>query len=237
MIPKTASETEMMEGLLLQVQQLKNEWEVNRNTFPIPHFVEDKFQKIDDLLYEEYEFDDYSYHDLRSEMGKIKMALGDGERFDFEAMLLIAGSEDRLWYFYKNSHLLDDKEYWSNLRSAYQDHGDIRVMLFTVQSLFTSQRVKRKFLMNHYERRYLNELPNEIQIFRGMSIEEFNSKNFGISWTLRKEVAEKFKKRKRHGETEKVIHQITVDRDEVIAYFAGRKEFEIIYITPKFSKQ
>lgn len=68
-----------------------------------------------------------------------------------------------------------------------------------------------------------------------MSVQERDSKDFGISWTLSEERAKFFandyvRHAVRH---EKVVHSIEVNREDIIAYFNGRQEEEVIYMMPK----
>lgn len=127
---------------------------------------------------------------------------------------------------------LQGKLYWYALRAAYQDSDN----LFgnpSVKTAFTENEASREYLMNTRERKYLSALPDQLTIFRGMTIAEFESGNWGISWTLRERVAKNIIQSVRNFETNhlpKTIHQISIAKDSVIAYFSGRKEYEIIYI-------
>ncbi|RMZ50070.1 hypothetical protein EB822_10355 [Flavobacteriaceae bacterium PRS1] len=88
--------------------------------------------------------------------------------------------------------------------------------------------------MSKKELKYLKELPPVITIYRGMTEEELLSGQFGISWSLKKNVAiffaETYSRNSSTHKLKKVIHKITINKSKVIAYFNGRKEFEIIYI-------
>jgi len=67
-----------------------------------------------------------------------------------------------------------------------------------------------------------------------MTIEELESGDFGVAWTLSKEIAEWFADTYgRNFSTEdkpKTVHQLEVSKVEIIAYFGGRNEQEVIYI-------
>ena len=62
-------------------------------------------------------------------------------------------------------------------------------------------------------------------------------KEGGVSWTLRYETAEYFAETYiRNFATNhltKVVHELVVNKSEVIAFFNERNEFEIIYIQPE----
>jgi len=90
--------------------------------------------------------------------------------------------------------------------------------------------------MSIEELEYINNLPNEFPIFRGMSVKEYNSGDFGVSWTLKKEVEEYFAfKYGRNFSTKhlpKTVHKINIKKSKIIASLGERKEFELIYIHP-----
>ena len=50
--------------------------------------------------------------------------------------------------------------------------------------------------MDKDKRRVYDELPDVVMIYRGMSVKEFNSGDFRLSWTLDKNIAEEFKKKR-----------------------------------------
>lgn len=121
--------------------------------------------------------------------------------------------------------------YWYALRFAYQDSDN----LFgnpLIKSAFTENEPCRESMMNVRERKYLAALPDQITIYRGMTVSEFESGCWGVSWTLKKKVAQNFTGTTRNFETNhlpKTIHQISTAKDSIIAYFNGRKEYEVIY--------
>lgn len=88
--------------------------------------------------------------------------------------------------------------------------------------------------MTKQELKIYNSLPENITIYRGMTVAELESGDFGISWTLSKECAEFFAfKYGRNFSTEnkpKVVHQLEVLKVEILAYFHERNEQEVIYI-------
>ena len=78
-------------------------------------------------------------------------------------------------------------------------------------------------------------LPEKVKIYRGVTTDEIDSKSFGLSWSLKKEVAEFFAfKYRRNYDTSsslKTVIEIEVDKNEIIAYFKDREEDEIIYLS------
>jgi hypothetical protein len=130
--------------------------------------------------------------------------------------------------------LLRGKLYWYALRNAYEMSDNTFDYRFDIRDSFLSEEPCREFLMNKSEQKQLENLPQKISIYRGMTIVEKDNKDFGLSWTLKKEKAEFFaNKYQRNYSTKtypKIVHEMVIDKSKVIAFFNNRKEFEIIYI-------
>ena len=131
---------------------------------------------------------------------------------------------------------LKGENYWYALRIAYERSDNLYHMRGLVKAAFLRTEPGRDALMNSEEREYLKNLPDNITIYRGMTETELQQKDFGISWTLKHEVAEFFaQKYWRNISTnhhKKTVHKLTIDKGEVITFLNDRDEFEIIYIKP-----
>jgi hypothetical protein len=102
-----------------------------------------------------------------------------------------------------------------------------------LKAVFTSTKRKDKHcLMTEENIQYLESLPDEIEIHRGMTVRESENKNYGLSWSLNKNIAEffayKYPDNQFHDE-EKTVVSLTIPKKEVIAYIGGRQEEEIIW--------
>lgn len=130
--------------------------------------------------------------------------------------------------------LLEKKLYWQSLRKAYDMSDNLFNYRDDVRLSFLSNEPQREYLMFKAERESLKRLPEQFTIYRGMTEAEYKNKNFGISWTLKKEVAEYFAYTypRNYGTraAKKVVHELFVDKNDVTAYFDQRKEFEVIYL-------
>ena len=147
-----------------------------------------------------------------------------------ESEILSTSSAGAIKLFTKYQNTFSDKEYWENLKYVYilQDYKQIPYELF--KSLFDSQRSQKDFLMDSDERSFLENLPEQIKIYRGGAKKEVK-KGYGISWTLNKEIAQQFVNRKKHlVKDEMTILQLEISKSEVVAYFNVRNEEEIIYL-------
>ena len=148
----------------------------------------------------------------------------------FDSEILSTSSAGAIKLFTKYQNTFSDKEYWENLKYVYilQDYRQIPYELF--KSLFDSQRSQKDFLMDSDERLFLENLPEQIKIYRGGAKKEVK-KGYGISWTLNKDIAQQFVDRKKHlAKDEMTILQLEISKSEVVAYFNERNEEEIIYL-------
>ncbi len=133
--------------------------------------------------------------------------------------------------------ILEGKLYWHALRNAFDKSDNLFYYRYDVKHAFLQNIPGQEYLMSKKERDYLAALPDQITIYRGMTIEELSQKSFGNSWTLKREVAEFFAndylRNYATNHLEKVVHELIINKSEVIAFFNERKEFEIIYINDK----
>ena len=87
-------------------------------------------------------------------------------------------------------------------------------------------------LMSEDERKYYDELPNRLKIYRGVSEAEHKSKNYGISWDLCPKEAENYiyfdKNKVEKGKGGLVSSEI--DKSDVFTIFSVHGKCEIIYI-------
>ena len=130
--------------------------------------------------------------------------------------------------------IIRGKTYWYALRTAYESSDNLYLLRDDVKASFLRNEPEREFLMTPKEIEFLKKLPERISIYRGMTEAELKHNSFGCSWTLKKEVAEFFaftnSRNLATSNLKKTVHELTIDKNEVIAFFNGRKEFEIIYI-------
>ena len=147
-------------------------------------------------------------------------------------------SDDKIKYLYSyKDKLKDDAEYWKYLSESYIMSSNNYKYKKELVELFTSLRPQKEYLMNDEEKKIIDSLPQKINIYRGMSTVEADSSDFGISWTLNKAIADKFADSYLHNyDTRSIPHVvkgISISKSEIIAYFNGREEEEIIYIHQK----
>ena len=146
----------------------------------------------------------------------------------------MCSSFDRFQTFLKIKDQLNDKDYWRTLADAYTGSDNLYHLKEEIKEAFLEDRSEREYLMNKKELKIYNSLPENITIYRGMTTEELESGDFGVSWTLSKECADYFAYTYgRNYATEgipKLVHQLEVKKVEILAYFNDRNEQEVIYI-------
>ncbi len=131
--------------------------------------------------------------------------------------------------------LLKGKLYWETLREAYTMSDNLFIYRYDLKAAFMSEEENRDSLMLKKERIILNNLPDKVKIYRGVTTDEIESNNLGLSWSLKREVAEFFAfKYRRNYDTSsslQTVIELEVDKNEIIAFFHDREEEEIIYLS------
>jgi hypothetical protein len=142
-----------------------------------------------------------------------------------------------------NWDILPNKIYWTFVGESYTcsdlGHSDSKL----IDEYLSDTRPAKEHLMTEEEREYFNNLPEELTIYRGCTKKEINSGNFRCSWTLDKKVAEffAFEYINRIFEDggkpkDKSLYDIvekTVNKKDLLCYFGGRDEAEVLYIPTK----
>ncbi|MCA0363610.1 MAG: hypothetical protein LCH67_06175 [Bacteroidetes bacterium] len=151
-----------------------------------------------------------------------------------EKLFIGVSSFNRFQVFIDMIPKLKGKNYWFALRESYEMSDNLFKYSDIIKKCFLKSEPERESLMFPEELDYLKSLPDKIIIYRGMTELELISKKFGCSWTLKKEVADFFAHTyQRNFDTKhlkKTVHKMTIYKKDVIAFFNGRNEFEIIYI-------
>lgn len=145
-------------------------------------------------------------------------------------------SENRFSNFLKYQKSLTDYQFAFGLGLAYTCSDNLFTIKKRIKAAFNKvKKIKnyKDYLMTPEENNKLKSLPAEITIYRAMTISEFDSKDFGISWTLDFKVADFFAyiylRNYNHLET-KIIVSRSIKKNEILAYFSERKESEVIVL-------
>ena len=149
-------------------------------------------------------------------------------------MLNRVDSYNRMERFLELADTLDDKLYWLGLKWAYSDCDNTYRYKDQLKTLFSSDREDRECLMNEEERDFLENLQETVPVYRAMTYEELESGSFGVSWTLKKLVAEYFRdeysRNKSTAHLNKLVHKKSISKDKITAYWNERDEDEVIIV-------
>jgi hypothetical protein len=153
------------------------------------------------------------------------------KKIDLDYILNFCPSGERILMLHRYGDRLTDKEYWKQLKGSYTSQDYNSVPYVFLENMFKSDRNHRKHLMNNREQKLLNSLPEKVNVYRAMSVEEAEGGKYRLSWTLDLEIAEKFVDRNEmiYG-TDMTIRKMEIAKKDIIAVFLDRKEQEVIYI-------
>lgn len=219
-------------------EELKRDWDTKKSQKPskLDYVVDEWFKTLkiylkmissdneNEALVGVYRFSEWSL--------KIKkLAIGKDIKFND----IIVHDPDAIKYVLTHDHDLSDCEYWKHISDLYIHLNRQFELLPLLKAVFTATNRKDKdCLMTKEDIKYLESLPDEIEIHRGMTVRESKNKEYGLSWSLDKKVAEFFAfehpDNQFHDE-EKTVVSLKIPKKEVIAYLSGRQEEEIIWVS------
>lgn len=137
----------------------------------------------------------------------------------------------RIEAFRAIAHLMGDAEYWETLGNIWTDSENIWQNLEEWQEALTSERPCRTAIMSPEDQAVLEALPDTIHVYRGART-GFNED--GLSWTLSRDRAQWFALRGvREDDDEPVVIHGRVQKEDVVGYFSGRNEAEIVVADPE----
>jgi hypothetical protein len=129
----------------------------------------------------------------------------------------------RLEKFLEIMDRLPDEEYWKLLGSIWADSENLWQYSGVLGSLLRSGRPGREKMMDEEELAFLKNLPETFTVYRG---HQGRRNRLGWSWSLSYFRARWFAER--FGQKGAAVVRATVAREDVVAYFSGRGEFEIV---------
>ena len=127
----------------------------------------------------------------------------------------------RLKAFLDYADQMSDYEYWSNAADVYVDSENADQYFKTWCSVVSENRRKKRHFMNATERKALEQLPDEITVYRGCTEKAIRD----LSWTTCRDMATWFANRFTRGG---FVLQGRVKKSDVIGYLTRRNEFEIV---------
>lgn len=120
---------------------------------------------------------------------------------------------------------LSDVDYWEILADLWRDSENIRQNAEMWEDFLTAPRGSKENLMSEDEREALAAMADRFTIYQGHTFD----RDDGWSWTTDEKTAVWFARRFASMEdSTPLVTVATVDKSEVVAYFLGRGEHEII---------
>jgi hypothetical protein len=131
--------------------------------------------------------------------------------------------------------ILTEKLYWYDFRRGYTETDDLYQFRFDIKESLEKYKGSRFKIMNWKEKRHFEKLGETLTIYRAMTVKEKKSKDYGISWTLKREVALSLAEKAIHlnpttKKMKTIVHSIKITKSDAIAFINQRKEYEIIYV-------
>ena len=122
--------------------------------------------------------------------------------------------------------VMTPRQTWSLIGEAWTDSENIWQLWSEWMILWTHDTPLHSAMMTKAEIKALADMPDEIEVFRGVNRGDMSS---GFSWTIDRKKAEWFARRYAEGEgrTSVVLHG-TVAKSDVLAFFKNRGESEIV---------
>ncbi len=200
-----------------------------------------------DFLEETYKDFLYNKKDIKLTLQKLSkwhfdLLNNNQESIDWDIVIFSANPNNIQEILTLHSNKMSDEVYWKTIAHCYTSSNLGHSKNDIISYYLNKNRPNKHFLMDEDERKFLAELPEEITIYRGCSKKEINSKKIRYSWTLDKKVAEFFAYEYKNlvltksfdkDKSDFDVIEKTINKSEVIAYFNGRKESEIIYYPKK----
>lgn len=141
-----------------------------------------------------------------------------------------------LYDFLEQNGLTEDSDehfIFDNIRHAFinfKQGGILNMYQCREAEVWYPKIIINRFLGNKDD---ISEIEEPIKIFRGTSLEEYDSQNFGQSWSLNKKVAEEFafvhyKSQPDYQNTERVVLEVNINKDRIFYYEKDGREQEVI---------
>lgn len=147
---------------------------------------------------------------------------------------LRVNSYNRFETFLEIEKLLNNDLYAYALITAFDSSDNTYMWRKKVKESFIKVNAHHSSIMNKKELETLESLPETLTIYRGMTIKEKDSGDYGVAWTLDKKVAEffAFHYERNHSahHLEKTVHSLRVAKKDIIAYCNERNEKTIFYV-------
>jgi hypothetical protein len=122
---------------------------------------------------------------------------------------------------------INGEDYWRVVGNVWTDSENIYQHFAAWKRLWGSDLAGRQAMMDEDELEELAAMPEILTVYRGF---ELKSAQRGLSWTTNRDKAVWFAKRLREPRQKSLVAQATVQKKDVLAYFNGRNENEVVVL-------
>lgn len=187
-------------------------------------------------------------HPLVYDLTGVQFPAPANERLKYKKAALAKAIEEKRWesavFLHERPHRahalwkiavehgaeIDNETYWGLVGGVWVDSENIYQNEEEWEYLFESERPGREHMMDEEEQAALAALPDTLTVYRGCH-RELNED--GLSWTLDRDRAAWFARRFADVTgADPIVHVGEVRKADVMAYFLGRNEAEIVLINP-----
>lgn len=130
------------------------------------------------------------------------------------------------WFKYCNK-FMSEKDFGNYLEDCWvsQENPNQDVNVSRKESVSYFKKANKKYLMTEEDFEYYNNLPDEIEVWRGVSP---GREEYGLSWTDDYDKAIWFKRRFERDGSEGYLLSAKIKKEDVLAYFNSRNESELV---------
>ncbi len=134
---------------------------------------------------------------------------------------------DALMEYMTEYNLEDEPNFWEIVGHIWTDSENIYESFEDWQWIWEKESPNREKCMSEDEREALAAMPDTLTIYRGY---QDGGTAMGMSWTLDQKQAEWFAVRFSHKGSKGTVIKGTVAKSDVLAYFTGRNEAELVIL-------
>ena len=130
------------------------------------------------------------------------------------------------WLKYVEAYL-SNKDFAEYLADAYvsEEMPNLNPNISVKELIKWFKKADKQALMDEDEYKFWSKLPDEVEIFRGVS---HSGDKLGISWTTNLETAEWFANRFSDDDNHARVYKVIANKKDCLCYFGSRGENEIV---------
>ena len=152
--------------------------------------------------------------------------------------ILYADNYNRLFKFFEIENLIQPELYGQTLRRVY--HNSVKKYHYRSELRRAFQKVPQQDVMTKEEEDNLNNLDERVTIYRAMSAKENELEDYGVSWTLYKDIAFELGQYCFNSIWKQAgffVKELEVPKADLYALFNERNMHEVVYVQQEIPGQ